>query len=81
MNIPQSRSEGQIKGLYTSYDDKETFFIIAVGAEYKLYVEPESRRNGTQAYDGYFPRFFSEVRFAKASLTKFLRKPDKWEEL
>jgi hypothetical protein len=69
------------KGLKTSYDNKEVFFIVPFKDGYDLYVEPAYRHNGTQAYDGRFPRHYKKVGAAKASLTKFLGKPEKWEEL
>ncbi len=42
---------------------------------YRLSVSPENRHNGTQSFDGWFPRFFSEPQYAKSSLTKFLASP------
>ena len=43
-------------------------------------VSPENRHNGTQSFDGWFPRFFSEPQYAKSSLTKFLGESVVWEE-
>lgn len=69
-----------LKGLKTEYAQGEAFFIVPHGNDFKLYVEPVYRRNGTQNYDGYFPRYFSRVSSAKSSLTRFLGKPEKWLE-
>lgn len=69
------------KGLETSYGANENFFIVPHGDEFKLYVVPENRRNGTQSYDGYFPRFYKKLSAAKAGLTKFLGKPEQWYEV
>jgi hypothetical protein len=71
----------KFKGLKTSYDDEDTFFIVPHDNGFKLYVEPEYRHNGTQNLDGYFPRYFSQVSTAKSSLTRFLGKPEKWQEI
>lgn len=68
------------KGLETSYDGSEYFYIVPHYGEFKLYVDPEFRSNGTQSYDGYFPRFYKRVGSAKAGLTKFLGKPEQWNE-
>jgi len=69
------------KGLKTSYGDEYTFFITPHGDEFKLSADPAWRRNGTQTFDGYFPRYFKKVSSAKSSLTKFLGKPDEWKEI
>lgn len=71
----------KFKDIKASYGDENEFFIVANGDGFKLYVEPTNRRNGTQNFDAYFPRYCSTVSSAKASLTKFLGKPKSWQEL
>ena len=44
----------------------------------KLSVRPEYRRNGTQTYDGWFPRYYSKPQYAKAALTRFLGESVNW---
>jgi hypothetical protein len=69
------------KGIKTDYGDEEFFFIKASGDGVILFVEPANRFNGTQNYDGYFPRYYSHTRYAKAALTRSLGKPNDWQEI
>jgi len=69
------------KTIKTNYGDKYTFFIKHIGSEFVLFVEPEFRNNGTQNFDGYFPRTYSHPKYAKAALTKYLGKPNPWVEV
>ncbi|HHU7933102.1 TPA: hypothetical protein ACUK0A_005717, partial [Escherichia coli] len=68
------------KTLISKTDDGYTFSISPYGDGYRLSVSPENRHNGTQSFDGWFPRFFSEPQYAKSSLTKFLGESLVWEE-
>ena len=34
--------------------------------------------NGTQTYDGWFPRYYSKPQYAKAALTRFLGESVNW---
>lgn len=70
-----------VKQLKSTTEDGYTFFISHDGTEYCLTVEPAYRRNGTQTFDGLFPRFYSEVKFAKGALTRFLGKQAVWIEV
>lgn len=58
--------------------DGYTFCISTDGNECKLSVRPEYRRNGTQTYDGWFPRYYSKPQYAKAALTRFLGESVNW---
>ncbi|HGB5786718.1 TPA: hypothetical protein ACIVT4_003320, partial [Salmonella enterica subsp. diarizonae serovar 61:l,v:z35] len=60
--------------------DGFTFIISPHGQGCRLSVEPEYRRNGTQSYDGWFPRFYTKPQYAKAALTRFLGEPVNWLE-
>lgn len=73
----------QWKGIKTHYspNSNETFYITPHGDRFKLTVDPEYRHNGTQNYDGYFPRHFKSVPAAKGCLTKFLGKPPAWTDI
>ncbi|HAI2561464.1 TPA: hypothetical protein HJJ02_004539 [Escherichia coli] len=53
------------KTLISKTDDGYTFSISPYGDGYRLSVSPENRHNGTQSFDGWFPRFFSEPQYAK----------------
>lgn len=68
------------KRLKSNTENGYTFFITPDGSGYSLTVEPEFRRNGTQSFDGWFPRFYTESKYAKGSLTKFLGEPVHWTE-
>lgn len=68
------------KTLISKTDDGYTFSISPYGDGYRLSVSPENRHNGTQSFDGWFPRFFSEPQYAKSSITKFLGESLVWEE-
>jgi hypothetical protein len=69
------------KTLISKTDDGYTFSISPYEDGYRLSVSPENRHNGTQLFDGWFPRFFfSEPQYAKSSLTKFLGESLVWEE-
>lgn len=70
------------KSLITNYiNDTHTFYIVPFGSDFMLYVMPEYRRNGTQSFDGHFPRFYKSPKFAKAALTRMLGKPEQWIEI
>lgn len=58
--------------------DGYTFLISPDGNGCKLSVRPEYRRNGTQTYDGWFPRYYSKPQYAKAALTRFLGESVNW---
>ena len=58
--------------------DGVTFIISPHGQGGRLSVEPEYRRNGTQNYDGWFPRFYTKPQYAKAALTRYLGEPVNW---
>lgn len=58
--------------------DGYTFCISTDGNGCKLSVRPEYRRNGTQTYDGWFPRYYSKPQYAKAALTRFLGESVNW---
>lgn len=58
--------------------DGVTFIISPHGQGCRLSVEPEYRRNGTQNYDGWFPRFYTKPQYAKAALTRYLGEPVNW---
>jgi hypothetical protein len=66
-----------MKAIRTSVGN-ETFIIQPLSNEFELSVEPSNRFNGTQAYDGYFPRRYSSPRYAKAALTRFFGENLTW---
>jgi hypothetical protein len=68
------------KRLKSTTEDGYTFFITHDGTEYCLTVEPAYRYNGTQSFDGWFPRFYSDAKFAKGALTRFLGEQVLWTE-
>lgn len=75
-------SDKKWKGIKTSYPGgKDTFYIVPNGDRFRLEVDPPNRHNGTQNYDGYFPRFFKSVPAAKGCLSKFLGKPPAWTDI
>ncbi|WP_223228602.1 hypothetical protein [Salmonella enterica] len=80
MELTVSISHMTSKTLISKTDDGYTFSISPYGDGYRLSVSPENRHNGTQSFDGWFPRFFSEPQYAKSSLTKFLGESLVWEE-
>jgi len=47
-----------------------TLYIRESDGDYILSVEPEFRRNGTQSFDGAFPRLYKRVQDAKGYSTK-----------
>jgi len=47
-----------------------TLYIRRSGGGYILSAEPEFRRNGTQSFDGAFPRAYKRVQDAKGYSTK-----------
>lgn len=57
-----------------------TFTISSDGQGFKLSVEPPYRHNGTQTFDGWFPRFYTKSQYAKAALTKFLGESVTWSQ-
>ncbi len=69
------------KGLKTLLEGDEEFSIVPSGNQFSLIVKPEFRHNGTQNYDGRFPRSYSEPRYAKAALTKFLGCSVDWQDI
>ncbi len=68
------------KVLVAKLDDGYTFIITTDDTGCRLSVEPAHRHNGTQSFDGRFPRFYSSPRYAKSALTKFLGEAVSWEE-
>lgn len=72
---------GTAKILSAKIDDKYTFYISVSGSGCRLSVEPENRFNGTQSFDGWFPRYYSRSQDAKASLTRFLGETVIWHEV
>lgn len=58
----------------------DKFLIECVNGQFRLSVEPANRSNGTQSFDGWFPRFFSKPRSAKSALTRFLGESLDWQE-
>ncbi|BDZ90751.1 hypothetical protein VEE68_51980 (plasmid) [Escherichia coli] len=59
-------------------DTHLAFHLTETGTAYQSRLK--TRHNGTQSFDGWFPRFFSEPQYAKSSLTKFLGESLVWEE-
>tara|TARA_Y100001934_G_C12254903_1_gene727019 strand:- start:10 stop:243 length:234 start_codon:yes stop_codon:yes gene_type:complete len=57
----------------------DTFIIKPYGDDaFLLAVDPAWRYNGTQNYDGYFPREYKTPQAAKAALSRFLMKKTIW---
>lgn len=68
------------KVLVAKLDDRYTFIITTDDKGCRLSVEPAYRHNGTQSFDGRFPRFYTSPRYAKSALTKFLGEAVIWQE-
>jgi len=66
--------------LKTQSIDGETLYLTHIGNEWRLEVEPAYRHNGTQNYDGWFPRFYTKASYAKAAVTKKFGPEWKWEK-
>lgn len=69
------------KKLFAKIDDVYTVYISVSGSGCRLSVEPENRFNGTQSFDGWFPRYYSRPQYAKASLTRFLGETVTWQDV
>lgn len=52
--------------------DGETYIIEPDGNEFIVSLERDYRYNGTQKYDGRFPRHCKSLRGAKTCVTKWL---------
>ncbi|XIH62115.1 hypothetical protein C1N60_23215 (plasmid) [Pantoea sp. SGAir0184] len=61
--------------------DGYTFTITSYDKGYRLSVCPENRYNGTQSFDGWFPRFYTRPQSAKSALTRFLGESLVWVDL
>jgi len=59
--------------------DEYTFYIEPCGSGCRLTVEPANRHNGTQSFDGWFPRLYTRPQDAKAALPRFLGEAVMWE--
>ncbi len=66
--------------LKTQSIDGETLFLTYIGGEWRLEVEPAYRRNGTQNYDGWFPRTYSSIGAAKGAVTRVFGKEWQWQK-
>ena len=58
----------------------ETLFLNYVENEWILTIEPANRRDGTERYDGWFPRHYSKVSHAKVAVTKKFGREWQWED-
>lgn len=58
----------------------ETLHLVFIHDRWRLSIEPENRRNGTQSYDGWFPRYYSKASFAKAAVTRKFGRVWQWEK-
>lgn len=67
--------------LIAKLDDGYTFYISPRGTGCVLSVEPANRFNGTQSFDGRFPRTYTKPQYAKAALTKYLGEAVNWERV
>lgn len=66
------------KQLKTQQLDGETLYLTYIINKWWLTIEPENNRNGTQRYDGWYPRCYSKVSHAKMAVTKKLGKEWQW---
>lgn len=67
------------QALKTQQLNGETLYLTYMGSEWRLTIDPANRSNGTQSYDGWFPRNYSQVRSAKAAVTRKFGGEWKWE--
>lgn len=65
--------------LKTQELDGETLYLTFEGKEWLLTIVPAYRSNGTERYDGWFPRHYSNVNRAKASVTRKFGREWLWE--
>ncbi|WP_415913293.1 hypothetical protein [Neptuniibacter sp. QD37_11] len=76
--MPPKATNTSRKGLKATFDDGEIFFITPTDSGWLLTTNRQYRRNGTNAYDGWFPRHYTHTRSAKAALTRFLGQKLDW---
>jgi hypothetical protein len=69
----------RIESLKTQIIDGEQIFLRFDGSDWVLWIEPANRHNGTQTYDGWFPRRYKKQSAAKGALTKMLGPEWQWE--
>jgi hypothetical protein len=65
--------------LKTQSLDGETLYLTYIDCEWRLTIEPANRNNGTQSYDGWFPRTYSQVSAAKAAVTRKFGREWEWQ--
>jgi hypothetical protein len=58
--------------LVCHYSDEHTLFIRYQSGRFVASVEPEYRPNGTQTWDGMFPRQYKSAGSAKAAVGRLL---------
>lgn len=66
------------KTLKTELPDGEIYRIKLSGNHFMVTLEPEFRNNGTEKYNGYFPRPCKSLRGAKSVVTKWLGYKPNW---
>jgi len=64
----------------TQQIDGETLYLVSLDDTWRLTIEPRNRNNGTERYDGWFPRFYTNPKSAKASVTRKFGREWKWEK-
>ncbi|AZS26373.1 hypothetical protein DYL72_15835 [Vibrio anguillarum] len=63
----------------TQQIDGETLYLHHTDGLWTLIIEPANRNNGTQSYDGWFPRYYSKASSAKAAVTKKFGREWQWK--
>ncbi|ODM57023.1 hypothetical protein BC455_18195 [Vibrio harveyi] len=59
----------------------ETLYLTYIDNKWELTIVPANRHNGTERYDGWFPRYYTKVSSAKAAVTRKLGREWIWEKV